>query len=115
MWSGGRVLLLLAAIAVVLLITVVVVREQTEPAQAQRRATPADPPPINNVDPVSGKKVGPYSPTTTHKGFTIGFCCDVSRSEGRWERMSEEEKDAFVGRFVGKEAGDDQPNPGEGH
>ncbi|MCH7604166.1 MAG: hypothetical protein IIB54_15520 [Planctomycetes bacterium] len=57
--------------------------------------------PINNVDPMTGKPIGPDQPTTFYKGYTIGFCCTKSEAyNGGWARMSEAEKDAFIARFV---------------
>ncbi len=63
-----------------------------------------EPKPINDVDPVTGKKVDFGAPTERYKGYTIGFCCPLSRTEGGWERLSEKDKDAFIGRFVKPEA-----------
>ena len=63
---------------------------------------PSDPAaPINNVDPLTGKAIGPNSPTVLYKGHTIAFCCVKSSGyTGGWERMGEAQKDAFVARFV---------------
>ena len=58
----------------------------------------AGPPPLNNVDPVSGKPVDGFSPTATYENYTIGFCCNVSKI--KWARLPKEDKDAFVLRFV---------------
>ena len=58
-------------------------------------------PPINDVDPLTGKSIGPDSPTLSYYEHVIGFCCVKSRGyTGGWDRMSEAEKDAFVARFV---------------
>ena len=56
--------------------------------------------PINNVDLSTGNPVGPNSITKTHKGYTIGFCCDQSPAWSGWNLMSETEKDALVTRFA---------------
>ncbi|UCG32116.1 MAG: redoxin domain-containing protein [Phycisphaerales bacterium] len=79
-----------------------------EPAAA-RQAAPAQPAavavPINTVDPVTGKPIGPNSPTTLYKGHFIAFCCDKSpAARGGWDGMSEVDKDAFVARFVQTDA-----------
>jgi hypothetical protein len=56
---------------------------------------------INDVDPLTGKPIGPKSPTLVYKGHTIGFCCAKSSGyTGGRDRMSEAEKDAVVARFV---------------
>lgn len=57
--------------------------------------------PINNVDPMTNKPIGPKSPTVLYKGHTIAFCCaNSSGYRGGWDRMSEAQKDAVVARFV---------------
>ena len=70
-------------------------------------ATPPPPPapgtktPINDTDPVTRKPLTPTSPTLNYKGYVIGFCCaDSAGYKGEWERMSENEKDAFVRRYL---------------
>jgi hypothetical protein len=56
---------------------------------------------LNDVDPVTGKPITASSPTLTHKGYVIGFCCANSEGyKGGWNRMSEAQKDAFVRRYV---------------
>jgi hypothetical protein len=54
--------------------------------------------PINSVDLVSGNPVNYGIPTSVYKGYVIGFCCAVSRSD--WGKMSDSEKDALVRRFI---------------
>jgi hypothetical protein len=83
--------LTVAAAAIIILHTV-------NPGSRLLKLRPAGPPPINNVDPVSGKPVDGFSPTATYENYTIGFCCDVSKS--RWVRLPKEDKDAFILRFV---------------
>ncbi len=62
---------------------------------------PGTPVPINTVDPMSAEPIKFNSPTTTHKGYVVAFCCEQSAAyKGGWERMSEAEKDAFVRRWL---------------
>ena len=57
--------------------------------------------PINDVDPVTGKPIGPSSPTLKYKGYNIAFCCEASSGyKGDWDQMSEAQKDAFVKRYL---------------
>jgi hypothetical protein len=64
-------------------------------------ASPGTRVPLNDVDPVTGKPITASSPTLTHKGYVIGFCCANSEGyKGGWNRMSEAQKDAFVRRYV---------------
>lgn len=57
--------------------------------------------PINDVDPVTGKLIGPSSPTLKYKGYNIAFCCEASAGyKGDWDQMSEAQKDAFVKRYL---------------
>lgn len=86
------ILLMVAAVVVAVILSAVV------PGSRLTLLQPAGPRPINNVDPISGKAIGRSSPSTTYDDFTIGFCCDVSKSS--WEQLSKPDKDAFVARFV---------------
>ncbi len=68
--------------------------------------TESTPRPLNDTDPLTGKPILPTSPTTTYKGYEIGFCCtDSAAYRGGWERMSETQKDAFVWRCLSKQGG----------
>lgn len=80
-----------AAAAIIILHTV-------NPGSRLLKLRPAGPPPLNSVDPVSGKPVDGFSPTATYENYTIGFCCNESRI--RWVRLPKEDKDAFILRFV---------------
>jgi len=80
-----------AAAAIIILHTV-------NPGSRLLKLRSAGPPPLNNVDPVSGKPVDGFSPKTTYENHTIGFCCNVSK--GKWMRLPKEDKDAFILRFV---------------
>ena len=62
------------------------------------RWQPAGPPALNDIDPLSGKAVDRYSPRVTYENYTIGFCCEVSKR--KWVRLSKEDKDASILRFV---------------
>lgn len=73
----------------------------TQPAVTEMQPAPAGPPPINNVDPMSGEPITPKSPTVIYKGQVVAFCCRNSKAfNGGWQNMSEADKDAFVGRWV---------------
>ncbi len=64
-------------------------------------APPGTKVPINDVDPVTGKPIGPFSPILVYKGYNIAFCCEKSSGyKGDWVQMSEAEKDAFVRRYL---------------
>lgn len=54
--------------------------------------------PINSFDLESGNPVNYGIPTSIYKGYVIGFCCAVSRSD--WEKMSESGKDALLRKVV---------------
>ncbi len=57
--------------------------------------------PLNDTDPFTGKPVTPNSPTVTHKGYVIAFCCENSSGyRGGWARMSDSERDAVVRRYL---------------
>jgi len=59
--------------------------------------------PLNDTDPFTGKPIEPTSPTVTHKGYVIAFCCaDSSGYKGGWARMSDSERDAVVRRYLKK-------------
>ena len=73
------------------------------PADCPPARPPSTGPPINDVDPATGKPVTTSSPTLVYKGHVIGFCCGSSGGyRGGWARMSEAKKDAFVSRYLGK-------------
>lgn len=76
----------------------IIILHAVNPGSRLLKLRPTGPPPLNNVDPVSGKPVDGFSPTATYENYTIGFCCNVSK--GRWERLPKEDKDAFIRRFV---------------
>ena len=79
-------------------VAAIIILHTVNPGSRLLKWRPAGPPPLNNVDPVSGKPVDGFSPTATYENYTIGFCCNVSKS--RWARLSKEDKDAFILRFV---------------
>lgn len=57
--------------------------------------------PLNDVDPVTGKSLTASSPTLNYKGYVIGFCCEKSSGyKGDWARMSDNDKDAFVRKYL---------------
>lgn len=57
--------------------------------------------PINTVDAFTGKPITASSPTVTHKGYVIAFCCDQCPAyKGGWARMSDGERDAVVRRLL---------------
>ncbi len=76
----------------------IIILHAVNPGSTLLKWRPAGPPPLNNVDPVSGKPVDAFSPTVTYENYTIGFCCNVSKI--KWARLPKEDKDAFVLRFV---------------
>lgn len=68
-------------------------------------ALPPAPPdtrvPINTMDAFTGKPITASSPTVTHKGYVLAFCCDQCPAyKGGWARMSEAERDAVVRRYL---------------
>lgn len=65
----------------------------------------AGPPALNDVDPLSGKPVGRFSPRVTYESHTIAFCCNVSKN--KWVQLPKDDKDAFVLRLAS------QPQAGE--
>jgi len=54
--------------------------------------------PINDICPVMGNPVDPDTATVMWRGYKIGFCCPGC--DGPWNDKSEEEKDAFLARYV---------------
>jgi hypothetical protein len=54
--------------------------------------------PINNFDLASGNPVNYGVPTSIYKGYVIGFCCTVSRSD--WGKMSESGKEALLRKVI---------------
>jgi len=54
--------------------------------------------PINDVCPVMGGPVDPDTPTVMWRGYAIGFCCPGC--DHAWQDKTEEEKDAFLARYV---------------
>ena len=75
----------------------IIILHAVNPGSRLLKWRPAGPPPINNVDPVSGKPVDAFSPTATYENYTIGFCCNVSKN--RWMRLPKADKDAFIRSF----------------
>lgn len=68
-------------------------------------ALPPAPPgtrvPINTIDAFTGKPITARSPRVTHKGYVLAFCCDQCAAyKGGWARMSEDQRDAVVRRFL---------------
>ncbi len=56
---------------------------------------------INDIDPVTGHPITAGSPTLVYKGIVIGLCSSKCAGyTGGWDRMSEAEKDAFVGKYL---------------
>lgn len=76
---------------------VVIILSAVNPGSRLLKFQPAGPPPLNDVDPVSGKPVGRFSPRATYENHTIGFCCSASMS--KWAQLPKVDKDAFVQRF----------------
>ncbi len=72
-----------------------------QPAQPPLEpAAPGLPVPLNTTDVTTGKPIESTSPTVTHKGYTIAFCCDKSSGFRRWPQMSEAERDALVRKYL---------------
>lgn len=76
----------------------IIILSAVNPGSRLLKLPPTGPPPLNDVDPVSGKPVDRFSPKTTYENHTIGFCCNVSKS--KWMRLPKEDKDDFILRFV---------------
>lgn len=54
---------------------------------------------INNTCPIMGSPVkADTADYATYKGHKVGFCC--AGCDGKWEQMSDAERDAFVAKFV---------------
>ncbi len=75
-----------------------------EPADESPASQPAEPEAdtesaaVNDVCPVMGNPVDPDTPMATWRGHKIGFCC--AGCDGPWEEKTEQEKDAFLARYV---------------
>jgi hypothetical protein len=68
---------------------------------------PATRVPVNTVDRFTGKPIIATSPTVNYKGYVVAFCCLRSSGYsaaggggGRWDRLSEAEKDTYVRGFL---------------
>lgn len=68
--------------------------------------------PVNDVCPVMGGVVDPDTPTAMWRGYEIGFCCPGC--DGAWQDKTEEEKDAFLARYVNNPAAPAAKEDGDG-